>query len=102
MEVIIMAENNQNVTMDENQSQVIEPKTKNDDLDNEPENAQGSQKETLQVFKKASRSKRVRTGFIVGLAGFTGFVIGVLTGKSKKEPTTEEVIDVEPEEETAE
>jgi hypothetical protein len=53
------------------------------------------------VFKKASRSKRVRTGFIVGLAGFTGFVIGVLTGK-KKEPTTEEVIDAEPEEEEAE
>lgn len=98
-----MAENNQNVTMDEDQ-QVIEPKTKNDDLDNEPENAQDSQKETLQVFKKASRSKRVRTGFIVALGALTGFVVGRLTGKSKKEPTTEEVIDVEPEEteETAE
>ena len=64
-----------------------EPKTKND----EPENTQDSQKETLTVFKKAKKSKKVKTGFIVGLAGFTG--------KSKKEPTTEEIIDVEPEEE---
>lgn len=88
----------QNVTdvMDENQ--VIEPKTENDDLDNEPENAQDSQKETLTVFKKAKKSKKVKTGVIVTLAGIAGFVIGRLTGKAK-EPTTEEVIDVEPEEE---
>lgn len=100
-----MAKNNQDVTevMDEDQK-VTEPKTKNDDLDNEPENAQDSQKETLTVFKKAKKSKKVKTGIIVTLAGITGFVIGVLTGKSKKEPTTEEIIDVEPEdtEETTE
>lgn len=99
-----MAKNNQDVTDVMDKKQKVEPKTKNDDLDNEPENAQGSQKKTLTVFKKAKCSKKVRTGFIVGLAGITGFVIGVLTGKSKKEPTTEEIIDVEPEdtEETAE
>ena len=39
----------------------------------------------------------MKTGVIVTLAGIAGFVIGRLTGKAK-EPT-EEVIDVEPEEE---
>ena len=93
-----MAENNQNVTdvMDEGQK-VTEPKTKNDDLDNEPENAQDGQKKTLTVFKKAKKSKKVKTGIIVTLAGIAGFVVGRLTGKVK-EPT-EEIIDVEPEEE---
>lgn len=94
-----MAKNKQDVTdvMDEDQ-QVIEPKTKND----EPENTQDSQKETLTVFKKAKKSKKVKTGIIVTLAGITGFIVGRLTGKVK-EPT-EEIIDVEPEdtEETTE
>lgn len=97
-----MAENKQNVTdvMDDGQK-VTEPKTKNDDLDNEPENTQDSQKETLTVFKRAKKSKKVKTGIIVTLAGITGFIVGRLTGKVK-EPT-EEIIDVEPEtEETAE
>lgn len=90
-----MAENKQNVTdvMD------TEPKTKNDDLDNEPENAQDSQKKTLTVFKKAKKSKKVKTGVIVTLAGIAGFVIGRLTGKAKEPTETEEIIDVEPEEE---
>lgn len=97
-----MAKNKQDVTevMDEDQK-VTEPTTKNDDLDNETENAQDGQKETLTVFKKAKKSKKVKTGIIITLAGIAGFVIGRLTGK-EKEPT-EEVIDVEPEtEETAE
>lgn len=98
-----MAKNKQDVTdvMDEDQK-VTEPKTKNDEPDNEPENAQDSQKETLTVFKKAKKSKKVKTGIIVTLAGITGFIVGRLTGKVK-EPT-EEIIDVEPEEteETAE
>lgn len=95
-----MAKNKQDV-MDEDQK-VTEPKTKNDDLDNETEDTQDSQKETLTVFKKAKKSKKVKTGIIVTLAGITGFIVGRLTGKVK-EPT-EEVIDVEPEEteETAE
>ena len=90
-----MAENKD--TMDVMDKDQTEPKTKNDDLDNEPENAQDGQKKTLQVFKKAKKSKKVKTGIIVTLAGIAGFVIGRLTGKSN-EPT-EEVIDVEPEEE---
>ena len=91
-----MAENeNKQDVMDKDQK-VTEP-PKNNEPDNEPENAQDSQKETLTVFKKAKKSKKVKTGIIVTLAGIAGFFIGRLTGKSN-EPT-EEVIDVEPEEE---